>query len=461
MKTISVILAIFAFSSYLPAQSESSQQPAPSQQQPPQPQPQPGPPAESSRPVSSGSTQSTPPTASANSTEAAQANDLLRKIYNAVYRVSDLLSLVQSEKWKMSDSDRKFFDETVESLRASLGTLEESRRQFSGQPQNLNLGDKLDAALRSVLPNVDALAHTVSQYEGPSQASQYTQAHDQLSGLEQSLETYLDSLHPSRPVTQGQPPSRETAGPAPETEKITPPPAPPPPATTVLEVGHMTPEQVKALLHRIYVASFRLNDLLAQVQPGRWRVPQPVRDHFNLSVARFQADLKALEARRSEFSEQTEDPYLGYKTYEAISPVIADLEPVDRDITQFEGRALIAQLDQPVQWLNDSRQALQTYLDFMVRNRNQVVRTYEANLATCQNTLNYAMRSQTVPARPMEPVRFVRPLQSARIRRKEAEEAAHAAEHGGGANQKEAGGESAKSAPARHSRKRKAQQASK
>jgi hypothetical protein len=194
----------------------------------------------------------------------------------------------------------------------------------------------------------------------------------------------------------------------------------------------MTSDQVKVLLHRIYVAAFRLNDLLTQVQPGRWKVPEPVRDHFNLSVGKLKSDLKTLDASRTQFSQQTDSPYLGYQTAEAIPVVLSDLSDVERDLAQFGGRGLGGQFSQPAQWLDESHQALKAYVEFMLRNWSQVTRTYEANLAACQNTLNYAMYGHTAAAQPMEPVRFVRPLQSARIRRKEAEEAARRSEHTNG-----------------------------
>ena len=434
MKTILLILAIVACTAHLGARPGPPVDPGQQQLRSPQAVPAPGSPT--AVPPAASQPGTAAPTG-ANRMDAAQVNDLLRKMYNAAYRVNDLLSLLLPDKWKLNEMERKSLDATLELLRADLKTLEESRSQFSGQIQNVALGDKLDAALGPALRNVDAITRLVAQYESTSQASQYTQAHDQLVDLERALETYLDSLRSSaaKPqATPGQPSTQEAAGPAPQTERIAAPSAPPPPATRVEEVGSMTPEQVKSLLHRIYVAAFRLNDLLTQVQPGRWKVPEPVRDHFNLSVARLRSDLKTLEASQTEFAEQTDSTYAGYQTYEAIPAVLSDLKVVHRDINLFEDRNIAGLFDQPAQWLDESQQALKTYLDFMLRNRNQVVRTYEANLASCQNTLNYAMRSQSAPARPMEPVRFVRPLRSAKIRRKEAEEAARRGGQGSGAN---------------------------
>ncbi|HEV2494406.1 MAG TPA: hypothetical protein VG204_15175 [Terriglobia bacterium] len=438
MKTVLIAVTTLMLASQLGARTEAhalpavQQSPTTSAPEPPAPVPSvPGQPA-----VATPS--STATTGGALTLD--QVNDLLRKIYNGAYRVKDLLSLLEPDKWKMDETARKSFDATVQSLRTDLQTLEESRTQFSGQPRNVALGYQLDGDLRTALPDIDTASRAVSEYEGPRQGIQYAQAHDQLVDLERALKSYLDSLGTAKErasapqVARGQPSGQTSAQTAalPQTENIAAPPSPPPPATTAIEVGYLTSDQVKVLLHRIYVAAFRLNDLLTQVQPGRWKVPEPVRDHFNLRVAKLRSDLKALDAARAQFSEQTDSPYLGYQTTEAIPLVISDLKDVDQDLTLFEGRGLSSQFAGPGQWLEESRQALKAYLEFMMRNWNQVTRTYEANLAACQNTLNYAMYGHAAAARPMEPVRFVRPLQSARIRRKEAEEAARRSEHPNG-----------------------------
>jgi|GEM_PF-6717982 len=433
MKTVLVSLTTLVFASQLWAQTDAHAQPA-APQPALAPAPEASPPSASSRPFSA--TQS-PTAVTAGTLTPDQISDLLRKIYNGAYRVKDLLSLLQPDKWKMDESARKSVGATLQSLQTDLQTLEASRSQFAGQTRNAALGYQLDGDLRTALTDVAATASVVSEYQSPRDGLQYAQAHDQLADLERALKSYLDSLGaPKENAAAPQPLQSQANGPTgaltaalPATENITAPPSQPPPATTVVEVGHMTSDQVKVLLHRIYVATFRLNDLMTQVQPGRWKVPEPVRDHFNLRLAKLKSDLKALDTARAQFSQQTDSLYLGYETTEAIPLVLSDLKDVDQDLTLFESRGLSSQFAAPGQWLVDSRQALKAYVEFMMRNWNEVARTYEANLATCQNTLNYAMYGHAAPARPMEPVRFVRPLQSARIRRKEAEEAAQRSEH--------------------------------
>lgn len=419
-----------------PAAAPQAQAPAATSAAPPQPAPAPSAPAEQA-PQTAPSTSAPKPSAAILSPD--QLNELARKIYDASYRIADLLSLVEPDKWPMNDSDRKFFGETLDQLRAGLKNLEAARLQFSGQPQNPELGDRVAGTLRAVLPDMDAVGRNLSQYAGPTLGGQYKQAEDQLAGLGRALEGHLGAVRAS--LTAPTPANAASNG-APETEVIKTQ-STPPPATTVEEAGYLLPDQVKPLLHRLYVATFRINDLLSQVHPGRWKVPEPVRDYFNLRVAAFQRDAKTLEAARSQFAEETDDPYLGYRVYEAIPAVVSDLKSAEAEVGEFAGAKATAPFEQPGQWIEQSRAALGTYVDFLMRNRSQVIHTYEANLASCQNTLNYALRGEHGPAQPMEPVRFVRPLQSAKIRRKQEEEAAAraaaGASSGSEAKTKEAG----------------------
>jgi len=247
MKYVLIFALIFALD---PRADARQPQPPPEQQQPQpgaqQPQPAPGAAAQGS--------QATPavPASEAVRLEPAQVTQLLHKVYSAAYRVSDLLTLLQPEKWSLDEAARKSFDQTLESLRSQLKQLEEWRRQFEAQPQNLVLGNATDAAIGSVYLDTDALARAVSQYENPAGAAQFKQAADQLLGLQRTLKAYLDSLRagatkeqPAPAAPQNQPANQPAA---PQTEQVTAPQAAPPPSTSTALAGSITPEQVKTLM---------------------------------------------------------------------------------------------------------------------------------------------------------------------------------------------------------------------
>ena len=447
MKYVLILALVIAFDPHADAQQPQpppeQQQAQPGAQQPPQQAPgaaSQAPPTEKSEAAQGA--QATPAVVASEAVrlEPAQVTQLLHKVFNAAYRVTDLLTLLQPEKWNMDEAARKSFDQTLDSLRSQLKQLEEWRRQFEAQPQNLILGNATDAAIGSVYLDADTLARAVSQYENPANAAQFKQAADQLLGLQRTLKAYLDSLRagatkeqPAPAAPQNQPANQPAA---PQTEQVTAPQAAPPPSTSTALAGSITPEQVKTLMQQVYVATFRLGDLMTLVHPERWKVPEPVRDSFKQDLATLRKHLEALEASRSQFADQPDSPYLGYEVYVAIPPVVSSLGRIAQNVAQFENPGLASQVGQPGKWLRDAGQTLQSYLDTMLSRDQQVVRSYQNDLVACQNTLNYAMRNQA--AQPMQPIKFARPLQSIRITRRKAAEAARAAAQGkaGEANSK-------------------------
>jgi len=444
MKYVLILAFVIAFDPHADAQRPQpppeQQQAQPGAQQPPQPAPgtapqvspnKETPPKEKSEAAQGA--QATPAVVASEAVrlDPAQVTQLLHKVFSAAYRVSDLLTLLQPEKWNMDEAARKSFDQTLESLRSQLKQLEEWRRQFEAQPQNLILGNATDAAIGSVYLDTDTLARAVSQYENPPNAAQYKQAAEQLLGLQRTLKGYLDSLRvPAQTAPSAAQPSQPAGNqPAtPQTEQVAAPQAAPPPSTSTELAGSITPEQVKTLMQQVYVATFRLEDLMTLVHAERWKVPDPVRDSFKQDLAALRKHLEALEASRSQFAKQTDSPYLGYEVYVAIPPVVSSLGRIAQNVSQFENPGLASQVGQPGKWLRDAGQTLESYLDTMLSRDQQVVRSYQTDLVACQNTLNYAMRNQA--AQPMQPVKFARPLQSIRITKRKAAEAARAAAQG-------------------------------
>src|SRR5271170_8097418 len=48
--------------------------------------------------------------------------------------------------------------------------------------------------------------------------------------------------------------------------------------------GYMETTQVKALMHKMWLAEFRLNDLLTQVHPEKWKISPGERKSFDQSL---------------------------------------------------------------------------------------------------------------------------------------------------------------------------------
>jgi len=193
--------------------------------------------------------------------------------------------------------------------------------------------------------------------------------------------------------------------PAPETEKIEiPGPCLPPPPALPNEPGRMEPPQVKALLHKIWLAEYRINDLLDQVRPEKWKLPEEAGSSFNRTLQTLRAQLGALEDWRGQFDKRPDSIYLGYETYATVNAVLPRLDGVAYSVSQYENASLGAQYSQAENQLFDLQPALEPYLTFLMRNQYQLFLALQTNLGSCQNELGYAMRNQVQPAMPMKNV---------------------------------------------------------
>jgi hypothetical protein len=170
------------------------------------------------------------------------------------------------------------------------------------------------------------------------------------------------------------------------------------------EAGYLEPAQVKALLHRMWLTEFRINDLLSQVRAEKWKISDPTRQSFNQTLETLRKQLEALEEWRAQFDKRPESMYFGYKAYAAINAVLPRLDGVARSVSQFENASLGAQYSQAGNQLFDQQQALEPYLSYLLRSQDGLLLASENNLAACQHELGYAMRGRTQPATPMKNV---------------------------------------------------------
>ena len=203
-------------------------------------------------------------------------------------------------------------------------------------------------------------------------------------------------------------PPKETVAPAnlppPETQKIEAPASAPAPAAPKTDPGYMEPAQVKNMLHKIWLAEYRINDLLTQVHPEGWKTSEAARRSFNETLENLRKSLSAQEEWRAAFEKRTDSMYFGYQTYAAMGAALPRLDGVARSIAQFENPSFGLQYSQAQNQLFDLQQALQPYLAYLLRNQDQLLLATQTNLAGCQNELGYAMRGRTEAAKPMKNV---------------------------------------------------------
>lgn len=211
-------------------------------------------------------------------------------------------------------------------------------------------------------------------------------------------------LAPAQQSKKPEPPPKPPGAPAnaePATEEITAPSPAPPPATLSAETGPLDAAQVKALLHKVWLAQFRINDLLAQVKPERWKISDAAHQSFDQTLENLRKGLGAEEDWRVQFEQRPDSMYLGYELYVAINALLPRLDGVAKSVSQNENSSLGAQYSQAGGQLFDLQQALQPYLSFLMRNRDQVLYATQTNLASCENQLGYALHNRAGAARPM------------------------------------------------------------
>jgi hypothetical protein len=179
----------------------------------------------------------------------------------------------------------------------------------------------------------------------------------------------------------------------------------PAPAASPASEGFMEPAQVEEILHKVWLAEYRLNDLLTQVQPEHWKLDDSARRSFQQTFETLRSELKALEEWRSQLDVRPDSMYLGYMMHASIDALLPRLDALTRMISTHENTSLGAQFSQAGNRLFDLQQAVQPYLLYLLRNQDQLLRAAQGNLASCQNELSYAMRGRTEHVTPMKNIR--------------------------------------------------------
>jgi len=201
-------------------------------------------------------------------------------------------------------------------------------------------------------------------------------------------------------------PAQSKPGPALETETVeTSRPAPATPAASQAGEGFMEPAQVRELLHKVWLAEYRLNDLFTEVHPERWKLADPARSSFQQTFDTLRSQLKALEEWRIQLDARPDSMYLGYMTYTTINAALPRLDAVTHMISLHENTSLGAQFSQAGNQLFDLQQSLQPYLMYLLRSQDQLLRASQTNLAACQNQLSFAMRGRGQRVTPMKNIR--------------------------------------------------------
>jgi len=170
------------------------------------------------------------------------------------------------------------------------------------------------------------------------------------------------------------------------------------------EPGQMDPEQVKALLKKIWLSEYRIRDLLTEVHPERWELAEATRQSLLQTLEMLRTQLDSLAEWRSRCEQRPESIHFTFETYLAIAGVLPRLEAVAQSAGRHVNASFGAQFHQALNQLADLGQALQPYLSYLLSVQDQLLHAAQTNLAACQGELSRVMRGKTEPAKPMKMV---------------------------------------------------------
>ena len=139
----------------------------------------------------------TPPRSMANQPgymEPAQTHQLLAKLWQAEARAKDLTTQIRPEQLNMPAIELANFNNTLNTVRGSLDSLDQSRQMFDSRPDSEYLGFETYAGISEVVSSLERLTRTVSRYNNPSLEGEFNQSWNEMLTMRQSLKPYLSFL---------------------------------------------------------------------------------------------------------------------------------------------------------------------------------------------------------------------------------------------------------------------------
>lgn len=223
-----------------------------------------------------------------------------------------------------------------------------------------------------------------------------------------------------------------SAGRAQETEPVKP--LAEMPLPTVKEPGLMDNPALQALIHQVLLTEFRVNDLLADVHPEHWKLPEAVRFAVGKSVTEVRSEMRDMDVWRAEMEKRPASAYLVFETYQALGALPPRLDALARMVSQNESPNFGAEYAAAGNRFLDAQQTLGSYLGYLLRNQDQMVAAMEGNLSSCQHELGEAMQGRGPKATPIPNARPIRPAR--RTRHSESGETKGASSKAGSKNEK-------------------------
>jgi hypothetical protein len=161
------------------------------------------------------------------------------------------------------------------------------------------------------------------------------------------------------------------------------------------EPGYMTPEDVKALLEQERLLEFRINDLMTDLRPDRWKMSDAAQASFNQTITTMKSQMEILKGWRAAFVARPDSMSAGFRVYTTMGAILPRLDGVARTISQVDSPSFGAQFDEAAGRLFDMQQKLAPYIAFLLQNQDSIVQAMEGNLSACQTDLGHALKGKS------------------------------------------------------------------
>jgi len=158
---------------------------------------------------------------------------------------------------------------------------------------------------------------------------------------------------------------------------------------------------LKQVLYKMYVPTYRIQDVLTHEQPENLKASEAERASFSQARATLQAKLAEFEKVRNQFAASLASPDLAFQTYVSALSVQDPLEQVSQSLSTMEKTKLADEFRQRGRELIAAQQELVPYISYFVNRWDRAAQMFQSNLAACEKQLNYAMHFHTQAATPL------------------------------------------------------------
>ncbi len=161
-----------------------------------------------------------------------------------------------------------------------------------------------------------------------------------------------------------------------------------------IDTGFLESKQVADLLGKIWRVTYRLSDLLTQVDVETYEAGESELDAFSRIYSETTDEIKILGMLRGRFEKSPENLFLAYDSREAVHHILDNIQGIEARMLSKGEVYLSRQLSEARKELASLEIPLESYLKFLLSNYRQLISVMESNLASCHQNLSFAVGNQ-------------------------------------------------------------------